>query len=274
MRMEKTMKQMLITLVALVFLVGVAGSALAFVDSETGEGGVRGATQMAAGAGLVMVPDYEGSDDYTARPLLLFQSHYKSGRFVDLFANRLRVNLLPNAQYYLGPVLQYRAKRDNDVDDDQVSRMKEVDTAIEAGVFGGFALNNWIVSIQYVLDVSDAHDGSLVTLSGGYRYVPSRDLTLMPTLSATYADSDYMQTYFGVSAGNRGTSTLPNFKASSGLKDVTAALLVDYHPWQHWKLVGGAGFKSLLGDASDSPLVDQQGSDSQLIVGIMAAYQF
>jgi len=274
MKMERRLRQMLVTLLALTFLAGMAGTALAFTESETGEGAVQGATKMAAGLGLALVPDYEGSDDYTAAPLLYFQSHYQSGRFVDLLGTRLRVNLLPNAQFHLGPVLQYRGERDSDVDDDFVSKMKKVDAAVEAGVFAGLAMNNWIASVQYVTDVSDAHDGSLVTLSGGYRFNTSPELTLVPTLSTTYADSDYMQTYFGVNAANVGTSGLTFFDADSGFKDITAAVIADYHPWQNWKLVGGAGFKALLGDASDSPIVDQRGSDTQLIVGILAAYQF
>jgi len=252
-------------------LLPTAGS-LAFTDIDTGEGAVKGSSaKMAAGAGVAIVPDYEGSDDMTAAPLLLFQSHYQSGRYVDLFGNRLRVNLLPNRTFHLGPVLQYRGERD-DVDNNIVDKMEKVDAAVEAGAFAGFAINNWIASVQTAFDVSDAHDGSLTTLSGGYRFEASQTLSLVPTLSTTYADEDYMQTYFGVSAKDAALTGLPLYSADSGLKDVTAALIADYHPWEHWKLVGGAGYKKLLGDASDSPLVDSLGDDNQIFAGVMLAY--
>jgi outer membrane scaffolding protein for murein synthesis (MipA/OmpV family) len=152
--------------------------------------------------------------------------------------------------------------------------MKDVDAAIEAGVFGGFALNNWVGSLQVVTDITDEHDGSLVTLSGGYRYEANADLSLVPTLSTTYADSDYMQTYFGVNSRDSASSGLKAYSADSDFKDVSVSLIVDYHPWEKWKLVGGAVYKKLLNDAKNSPLVKDRGDDGQMIVGFMAAYRW
>jgi len=38
-----------------------------------------------------------------------------------------------------------------------------------------------------------------------------------------------MDTYFGVNANNRGTSTLSSYSADGGLKDVGLSLTVKYH---------------------------------------------
>jgi len=247
----------------------------AFAELNEFESGVSsGGKAMSFGLGVAAVPDYEGSDDYTAAPLVIFQSRFQSGRFIDLMGNRLKVNLLPSNTYSLGPVVQYRAKRDDGVEDEQVSRMKEIDAAIEAGLFAGININNWLAGVQVTTDVSDTHDGTLATVNGGYILNINPSLTLVPSLSATWASDDYMDTYFSVNAANRGTSTLPNFVAEGGFKDVALAVIFDFHPWQNWKIIGGAAYRSLLGDAKDSPVVDLQGDSNQLIAGVALAYQW
>jgi outer membrane scaffolding protein for murein synthesis (MipA/OmpV family) len=100
------------------------------------------------------------------------------------------------------------------------------------------------------------------------------ELTVTPTLFLTYADDDYMDTYFGVNSGNRGSSTLPDYSADSGIKDVGINLVAHYTPWQKWGIMGLASFKTLLNDAEDSPLVDDEGDDKQFMIGIMATYRW
>ena len=68
----------------------------------------------------------------------------------------------------LGPLLQFRLKRD-DVDNKQVDRMKDVDTATEVGAFAGFKSGDWSAEVAFATDVSDEYDGSLVYFNGGYR---------------------------------------------------------------------------------------------------------
>jgi len=47
-----------------------------------------------------------------------------------------------------------------------------------------------------------------------------------------------------------------------------------YNPWDNWGVTGILGLKQLIGDAKDSPVVDQEGSESQLFFGVMATYRF
>ena len=60
-------------------------------------------------------------------------------------ALRLRANLISDEMWELGPVLQYRMERD-DVDDNQVDRMKDIDAATELGAFVGFKSGPWSAS--------------------------------------------------------------------------------------------------------------------------------
>jgi len=104
------------------------------------------------GLGVGMAPDYEGSDDSEAAPVLFGRYNWDSGRYVALGgtqeagkALRLRANLISDEMWELGPVLQYRMERD-DVDDNQVDRMKDIDAATELGAFVGFKSGPWSAS--------------------------------------------------------------------------------------------------------------------------------
>ena len=225
------------------------------------------------GLGVGTAPDYEGSEDYTAVPMFMFQHNYDSGRFVKLMGPNLKVNLLADKQFSLGPVLNYRFERD-DVDNDRVDRMKKVDAAFEAGVFGGVNINNVLLGLELLADVSDEHDGYLVQANAGYRWKAMPELTVTPGVFLTYADSDYMDTYFGVDSGDAVRSGLPYYSADSGLKDVGVNLVAHYTPWEQWGVMGMFSYKALLNDAKDSPIVDDEGDDKQFMLGLMVTYRW
>jgi outer membrane protein len=225
------------------------------------------------GLGVGVAPDYEGSDDYQAIPMLMLKGNYDSGRSFSLMGTNLRVNFVPSREYSFGPLLNYRQERD-DVDNDRVDAMKDIDAAFEAGVFGGVDIDSWQLGAELLADVSDEHDGMLAKVSVGYRWKAAPDLTIIPKVSTTYADDNYMDTYFGVNSGNRGSSHLPDFEADSGLKDVGFSLAVDYTPWAQWGISGILSYSALLNDAKDSPIVDDEGDDKQMYFGLMGTYRW
>ena len=81
-----------------------------------------------------------------------------------------------------------------------------------------------------------------------------------------------MQTYFGVDSNNAARSGLSQFTADSGLRDVRIPIMVIYSFNPNWHLTGGVVYSKLLGDASDSPVVDDRGSSDQLYAGVGVAY--
>ncbi len=124
------------------------------------------------------------------------------------------------------------------------------------------------------MDVSGEHDGSLVQGNVGYRWKASDALVVTPNVFLTYADDDYMDTYFGVNSGNVGSSGLPYYQADSGLKDFGARVVASYNPWEKWGIMGILSYSTLLNDAKDSPIVDNEGNDKQMFLGLMATYRF
>jgi outer membrane protein len=93
-------------------------------------------------------------------------------------------------------------------------------------------------------------------------------------VGATYADEDYMETYFGVSPSDADRTALPVFEADGGIKDVRILPAVVVHLSEFWHVGVGARYQRLLGDAEDSPVVDDRGSADQFMAGLAVAYSW
>src|SRR3546814_3703028 len=124
-------------------------------------------------------------------------------------------------------------------------------------------------------DVGDAEDGGMTAqLKGGYAYPISQRLRLRTEVSTTWADDNYTEAFFGITALQAQRSGLRQYQSEGGFKDAGLSLALDYSLTDHWGLTGLVGYKRLLGDAADSPLVEDQGSANQLTGGLLLSYKF
>jgi len=225
------------------------------------------------GLGVAFVPDYEGSDDSEGFPVPFASAKWPNNRFVKLKGNTLRANVISSATWQLGPVLQFRKTRDDDVDNTAVSRLRKIDAAVEAGVFFGFESRDWDAGLQIANDITGNHDGMLATVTGGYTW-HWNSLTTRIGIFITFANNDYMETYFSVDADNSVRSGLPVFNADAGIKDAGIDATLRYCMTGSWDLLGLLGFSKLANDASDSPLVDIEGDENQMSAAVVAIYNF
>jgi outer membrane protein len=242
------------------------------VELETGAESESKGSVVSLGLGAASVPDYEGSEDYRPVPLILAKFVDPSGWYVELLGNTLRANLVPSPVWRLGPVIRYRAER-SDVDNRRVDRMEDVDAAIELGGFAGFEIYNFSFKVEAAKDVADGHDGLLVGVTGGYTWLMA---PWRVTLSGftTYADDNYMSTYFGVTSRDSARSGIRTFNADAGFKDTGGTLVGMYRFTEHWGVTLAARYARLIGDAANSPLVDGKGNENQFLVGALGSYSF
>ena len=230
-------------------------------------------TNLAVGLGIGVAPDYEGSEDYQAVPLPYVHVRWSNHMSLNWLGNKVKANLIPSPIWRGGVVGEYIAKRD-DVDNDRVDDLEDVDSSIMLGGFFGFQYQNWSADIEAMADVADGNDGALIRLNAGYRIpivVKQEDCLECGT---TWADDDYMEAYFEIDNRDSDRSGLDKFGADSGFKDVGLNLAASFKPWQHWGLMGLIRYKRLLDDAEDSPVVDDEGDENQLVGGILVTYSF
>lgn len=156
-----------------------------------------------------------------------------------------------------------------------------IDDAYEIGSFAAIKTGSLLTEgdelklrVQALRDLSDVYDGWIGDVTVSYQLPVGRRLTLMAAASASYADDNYAETYFGINATGAAASGLQAFTAEGGIKDVGVSLTASYALSDRWSVVGYGGFRRLLGDFADSPIVETAGSADQFSAGIGVGYRF
>jgi outer membrane protein len=229
-----------------------------------------------------MGPDYVGSDDNQAIVVPFFKWQFEGeARYLKLMGTELTFNALDNPNFELGPVLNYRMGRDDDVDDEVVKNMAEIDDTVELGIYGAYIWRDQatpkrrlITSAEVLFDVGDEYKGWLATVDVKYWYPINKKNDFMIGIGTTYGNSDYMSTYFGVSSADAARTGLSQFNADSGFRDIHIPVGLVYHYSMQWHFIGGLKYLALLDDASDSPVVDDRGDSSQIIAGVGVGYSW
>ena len=237
-------------------------------------------TPIVFGLGVGMMPDYVGSDDYTAGAAPFFRYTFKGQeQYVQLIANELTVNILDDEMVRFGPLANYRFGRDDNVEDPLVSQMEEIDGTVELGAFADVVWANasekrqrFIVGAKVYQDVGDESDGFRANLSARYWQPVAKPVDLNFSAGIAYQDDKYSDHYFGVNAENVGTSGLPFFTADGGLNEYYALVGANIYLSKNWLMSMGVRASSIAGDPGDSPIVDQQGDSTQWVGGIGVGY--
>jgi MipA family protein len=225
--------------------------------------------------GVAATPDYEGSEDIQAVPLLGFRFE-RGGRSLELQGTTLRANIVTGRGFEAGPVLNYRLGRDS-VDNVAVAALPDVDATAELGAFVALGLPLASGEIRFsgelLADVGGVHDGAIGTVAATYRTALTERLRVGVGASMTAVSDSYAVTYFSVSPLGAAASGLAAYEASGGLKDAGIDLSLNYALSERTSITGFASYRRLLGDFADSPIVTS-GSEDQVTLGLAISRSF
>jgi outer membrane protein len=227
--------------------------------------------------GGAIVPDYEGSDDYQPVPFaagkLAYDEYYIEARGPELRANIMPADVLPFG-FELGPSLAYHFGRD-DVKNDRVDDLRDIDGTVAIGGFARIYTDAVLraddelgFEVEFESGVGSDRDGTTITFGPSYSFSPWDSVRLGFNASATYASDRYNETYFGIDSDNARRSGFPTYDAEGGIKDIGVSVNATYLLTEQWAITGIVGVTQLVGDAADSPIIDDAGSATQ---GILAA---
>jgi len=230
------------------------------------------ASDVKVGGIVIVKPKYEGSDEYevVGAPFAfpVWSSNGADGTFSFNGVDDVRLRVLNRHGFEAGILGGYAFGRDED-DGDLLVGLGDVDGGFIAGGFVGYRLGNTRVDVSYHRIVSG--DTGAYFRAG---ITHTQDVSLATKLKirtgVTYADDDYMSHYFGVPTGLGGV-VVPAFDADAGFKDVFVNLSATHALTSRWSVTGGVGYKRLIGDAADSPIVE---SEDQFSATIGATYRF
>ena len=215
------------------------------------------------GGGFVAVsPKYEGSDEYQVFGLPYVLPDFGSvGSMVDIRgADDVRFKLFNGDRFTAGPLAGYRFDREED-DGDLLGGLGDVDGGLVVGAFAGFKiLPPLMLVVSYHRTVTGDVDGGQLRFGVDYEQQVSPRLTLIARAGASYADDEFMQSYFGVTDAQATNSTagLTAFDADAGIKDVHIGLGSVIQMSDRWSVRLYGQYSRLVGDAADSPVIETE----------------
>lgn len=229
------------------------------------------------GVGAMYRPDYEGSDDYEVRGLPVLGLNYRD--IVMLRGGSLMIDVIQASgtglaeNFSFGPLVKFDQGREAD-DNPILRNLGDIDKGALAGMFVGYQLGPVDLELTVAQDATSRYEGLIAEIQAGYGFMLTERLRAQIQLSSAWANDDYTQAYFGITRGQARASGLRAFTAAAGVKDAGAALSLNYLLTEHWRVTGRLAYRRLLGDAADSPLVEDEGSANQASVAAFVSYQF
>jgi outer membrane scaffolding protein for murein synthesis (MipA/OmpV family) len=249
------------------------------------------------GLGVFSVPDYYGSDDYEAKAAPLLHYGFGDGQYVQLIGPEIRLNLVPRSLPFLqgqdfraGPLLRFRERRDDDVSDSVVKRMRPVPSASEIGLFAQYnwsidpnqPLHRVVLRGDFSYNTTHVYNGATGNISANYWYPFPQGIMGYPVVGTLgfgffFGSDHFANRYFGV--GQTDVPLFPSrnglrYKADGGLVSIKVPFSLTAQVDPKWLVTAAGRYERLLNDAADSPIVKNRGDENQWIIGIAASYLF
>ncbi len=240
------------------------------------------------GAGVGIVPDYEGSNDYRLIPAVAARGRVRGISF-STRGTYLYVDVIPRGagkiEFDAGPIAGVRLNRTGKIKDDFVNRLPDRKAAIELGGFAGITahgLTNPYDALSFrvdvVKDVGNGHGSTVITPTIDFATPVSRTTYLGASLSADFVGEGYADSYFSITAGEALASGLRAYDADGGYKGWKVGLLANQSLsgdlTKGLSLFGTGTYGRLSGDFKRSPIVADRGSASQWFGAIGLGYTF
>jgi outer membrane scaffolding protein for murein synthesis (MipA/OmpV family) len=225
------------------------------------------------GARMRLRPPYEGANSMRVVGVgsLVFRPVNKPDRYTAPDAGSF-FDLISNKWFSAGPVLNLRASR---ATHGRFAGMHRIPIAIEPGVFAGVWPADWLnVWGQVRRGVAGHHgwveDGGIDVIRTGPRW----SFSVGPRIG--FGDSDYMDTYFGVTPQEAAVSGLVHtpYEPGGGLRYTGGAASASYRLSRHWTTLMDLTVERLASKPQGSPIVQVLGGRNQLIVGAGFTYTF
>jgi len=218
------------------------------------------------GAGVRVAPKFEGSNDLELSPVPLLSAEIDDRVKVDPSGVMVKAYEFDN--FRLSARLGYDLGRDDD-DAHHLKGLGDVGAGVILGANATYELGP--VELTAALDRTIGGSNGLVgTLEAKYSRRFGR-FTLSAGPSVTWADGNYMGSYFSVNDSHAAKSGLSRYDADAGFKRVDFEASLSYAVTDNWIIQSRADLGYLLPAASDSPIVQQKFQPS-VVLGL--AYKF
>lgn len=194
------------------------------------------------GGGGNIAPRYEGASEILVTP-------YPIIRFKRLtLPNGFQIGGREGG-FSVSPSFAVRGER-TAADTPALTGLADVDLAVEFGLEASYEAEYFRLHANLRRGFG-GHEGWAGEAGADLVVRPATDLKIYAGPRLSYADDEYMDTYFSVPAGTPGFAA---FDAGSGVKSWGVEAGFRYEIQQNWAVEGLAGYDRLTGDAGSSPV--------------------
>jgi outer membrane scaffolding protein for murein synthesis (MipA/OmpV family) len=239
-----------------------------------GESWFSGDWYLTVGAAGFVAPEYEGAKDFLFRatPMISIGKVGPEARFTSRNDN-ISFSLFESGAIRAGAVGKIVFPRDGD-DADDLKGLDPVRWGAEIGGFAEVYPTDWLRIRGEVRHGIRAHDGIVADISADAFHDVTPTIRVSGGPRASFASSDYFDTYYGVSADEAQESGLSAYDPGGGLKSLGVGGAVTWKTTDQVTTSLFGEYSRLMGSAKDSSLVQERGSPDQLMLGVSATYRF
>ena len=218
------------------------------------------------GAAVVFGRDYPGSNKRRTSVYPALDYQWRNGFFAGT-TNGLGYN------FSSSPTTQYGLRITADLGRDEsrspaLTGLGDIDVRPEVGGFFNYFVSRDI-SLTSSLRYGAGNDrkGLVLDLGAGYSTALAPSWRLGVGVAASVVNQKYMQSYFGVDAGQAVTSGYAAYAPAAGVRDLRTSAALTYRLNDKVGIIGAVSLSGLQGDAKNSPVVRR----TSTVNGVLAA---
>lgn len=216
-----------------------------------------------------LAPEYRGSDEHELAYAPDIRIVWKDFLFIK--GRKAGLELFDTGSFYGGAFVRYTGGRSED--NEGLEGMGDISRTVTSGAYLNFRFEGLRIKTEVRHDFLEEGHGTLAIMELGSRIPWERPLFYLG-VQTTWADSEYMRTFFGVNRFQSMQTGLSTFYPEAGLRDVSVKLSTAYEFLPHWTISGHLRYRHLLSDAADSPIVKDIGTENGFIAGVGLSYTF
>lgn len=235
--------------------------------------------------GPMYMPAFTGSKDYQLVAFPDIEVQYNEQFFASLFKG-IGYKFILSEEWQLGPIVKMDFGRDEEVGNpfslaakkiDTLKGFGNVDMTPEVGAFAEYSTGPFAYSLEIRQGVG-GHKGLIGETGPDIRaFIPRKSgkpIMAMAGIRALFGDSNYTQTFFGVSEKQSTNTGLAKYEPSFGFISVGARMIVIVPMTDSISLGAMGGYDRLIGEAAKSPLIKERGTEDQFMGGFRLNYEW
>ncbi|WP_158285704.1 MipA/OmpV family protein [Pseudohoeflea suaedae] len=205
------------------------------------------------GLGAGVSPEYFGSSSYILSPVPVIRIQRLT------LPNGRTFGGGPETGFSIGPSFDFIGKRSAS-DHPVLAGLDTVDAAVELGLSASYTFQNLRVSGD-IRHGFGGHHGIRGEVGVDALFKPTEKLAIYAGPRFGFADDEFTNTYFGVSAAEAAVSAFPETAVDGGLLSTGLEVGARYDFNDTWAAESKASWSRLQGDAGDSPITAQGSRD-------------